>query len=82
MKSLWEIEAAIAELPQESRRQLVSDLPALCPEAFPADGWAAILAESAPRPALSALLNSLDVQYREQPEQFPEVNEDTLREPK
>ena len=44
----------------ESRRQLVQDLPALCPDAFPPDGWEAILKDSAPRAALSSLLDDLD----------------------
>lgn len=82
MKSLREIETAIALLPPESRRQLVCDLPALCPEAFPADGWDGILADPAPRPALTSLLDSLDAQYRQKPEQFPVLNEDSLRKAK
>src|SRR5882724_584425 len=43
VKSLLEIEEAISRLPVEARQQLVRDLPALCPDAFPADGWEAIL---------------------------------------
>ncbi len=39
MKSLGEIEAAIAELPKESQQQLLRDMPALCPAVFPSDGW-------------------------------------------
>ena len=46
-----EIEEAIARLPLQSRRQLVHDLPALCPDAFPPDGWEAILQDDAPRAA-------------------------------
>ncbi len=79
MKTLWEIESAIAGLPQESRSQLVRDLPALCPEALPTDGWDAILADATPRPALTSLLDSLDEQYRQKPEQFYALNEDSLR---
>jgi hypothetical protein len=51
LESLMEIEEAIARLPLESRRQLVHDLPALCPDAFPPDGWEAILQDDAPRAA-------------------------------
>jgi hypothetical protein len=63
MKSLREIEKAIAELPAKARRQLVKDIPALCPGEFPADGWDAILSESAPRPALTTLLDDLDAKH-------------------
>jgi hypothetical protein len=37
MKSLLEIEEAIAKLPARACRQLVQDIPALCPGEFPAD---------------------------------------------
>jgi hypothetical protein len=43
VKSLQEIEEAIVKLPVKARRQLVKDIPALCPDAFPTDGWDAIL---------------------------------------
>jgi hypothetical protein len=38
MKSLLEIEEAIAKLPARACRQLVQDIPALCPGEFPANG--------------------------------------------
>jgi hypothetical protein len=57
VKSLLEIEEAITKLPAKARRQLVQDIPALCPGEFPADGWDAILEDTAPRPALSSLLD-------------------------
>ncbi len=79
MKSLGDIEAAISKLPEESQRQLVRDLPSLCPDAFPAGGWDAILADATPRPALTALLDDVEARYRQQPDQFLAVNEDTLR---
>ncbi len=63
MKSLVEIEQAIAQLPEESQRQLLRDMPAICPAVFPADGWEAILADSAPRPALTAFVDQLDAEY-------------------
>ena len=80
MKSLIEIEQAIASLPRDSQQQLVRDMPALCPDAFPADGWDAILADSTPRPALSSHLDELDRQYAQKPERFPVLNEDSLGE--
>ena len=70
MKSLLEIEEAIARLPSESRRQLVQDIPALCPGEFPADGWNAILRDTAPRPELTKLLDKLDAEYPQKPEKF------------
>jgi hypothetical protein len=78
MKSLVEIEKAIAQLPQESQRQLVRDMPVLCPDAFPRDGWDAILGDSSPRPALSQLLDELDAEYQSNPGQFPALSEDSL----
>jgi len=62
MKSLQEIEAAIVKLPAKARRQLVQDIPALCPGEFPADGWDAILNDTAPRSGLSALIDKLDAE--------------------
>jgi len=60
MKSWQEIEEAIAKLPAKARRQLVQNVPALCPSEFPADGWDAILNDTSPRPALTSLLDDLD----------------------
>jgi hypothetical protein len=62
VKSLLEIEEAIAQLPPKARRQLAQDIPALCPGAFPADGWDAILRDPSPRPALTSLLDKLDAE--------------------
>lgn len=66
VKSLLEIEEAIAKLPPKARRQLVQDIPALCPNEFPPDGWDAILRDETPRPALSSLLDKLDTQFDKQ----------------
>jgi hypothetical protein len=79
MKSLLEIEKAIARLPSKARRQLVQDIPALCPDAFPADGWDAILNDASPRPALSSLLDKLDAEYQKKPESFLTLNDKSLR---
>ncbi|HXI69501.1 MAG TPA: hypothetical protein VNN22_04005 [Verrucomicrobiae bacterium] len=82
MKSLREIEEAIAKLPSKARRQLVQDIPALCPDAFPADGWDAILNDAAPRPALTSLLDKLDVEYAQKPESYLTLNDKSLRQKK
>lgn len=63
MKSLLEIEEAITKLPAKARRQLVQDIPALCPDEFPADGWDALLHDDA-RPALTSLLDKLDFEHQ------------------
>ena len=82
MKSLGEIEEAIAKLSKESQQQLLRDMPALCPEVFPVDGWDAILADPTPRPALTSLLDQLEADYRQHPAKFMAVNENTLGEDK
>ena len=82
MKSLLEIEEAIAKLPKESQQQLFRDLPSLCPEVFPVDGWDSILADPTPRPALTSLLDQLEADYRQHPAKFMAVNENTLGEDK
>lgn len=79
VKSLLEIEEAITRLPVKARRQLVQDIPALCPDAFPADGWDAILYHDAPRPALTSLLDKLDAGYQQNPENFFALNDKSLR---
>ena len=79
MKSLQEIEEAIVKLPAKARRQLVQDIPALCPDEFPADGWDGILNDPTPRPSLSALLDRLDVKYSQSPENFLALNDKSLR---
>jgi hypothetical protein len=79
VKSLQEIEEAIIKLPAKARRQLLQDIPALCPAEFPPDGWDAILRDEAPRPALSSLLDKLDAEYGERPEAFLALNDKTLR---
>ena len=80
MRTLVEIEEAISRLPAEVQRQLIKDIPTLCPSAFPATGWDAILQDNTPRPGLSALLDSLDAEYAKSPENFATVNEESLRE--
>ena len=78
MESLLEIEEAIARLPVESRRQLVHDLPALCPDAFPPDGWAAILQDPTPRATFSSLLDTLDAGYPQNRANFLQLNDKSL----
>jgi hypothetical protein len=79
VKSLLEIEEAIAKLPPKARRQLVKDIPALCPGEFPTDGWDAILNNDTPRPALSSLLDKLDDQHSQSSGNFLALNDKSLR---
>jgi hypothetical protein len=79
MKSLLEIEEAIAKLPTKDRQQLVRDIPALCPGEFPETGWEAILADATPRAAFSSLLDKLDAEYEKKPESFLPLNDKSLR---
>jgi len=79
VKSLLEIEEAIAKLPPKARRQLVKDIPVLCPNEFPANGWDAILDDDSPRPALSSLLDHLDAEHSQSPEKFLVMNDKSLR---
>ena len=79
VKTLLEVEEAIAKLPPKARRQLVQDFPALCPDEFPADGWDAILNDPAPRPALTSLLDKLDSDYPQKSENFLTLNDKSLR---
>ena len=79
VKSLLEIEEAIAKLPAKARRQLVQDIPALCPAEFPADGWDAILQDDAPRKSLSSHLDKLDAEYAQSPENFLVLNDKSLK---
>jgi hypothetical protein len=79
VKSLLEIEEAIARLSSDARKQLVQDLPALCPDAFPPDGWQSILKDPAPRASLTSLMDKLDAEYQQKPGDFLTLNEDSLR---
>ena len=80
MLTLLEIEKAIARSPSDDQLQLIKDIPALCPDAFPRDGSDAILQDATPRPAFSQFLDRVDAAYSHAPESFPVLNEDRLSE--
>jgi hypothetical protein len=69
----------VKSLLAKARRQLVKDIPALCPGEFPADGWDAILRDDSPRPAFSSLLDKLDEEYEQKPDSFLALNDKSLR---
>jgi len=81
MSSLEEIESAIGNLPPEDRAKLVQDLPSLLPEWEGDLAWARILRDPTPSPALSALVDSVDAEYRRNPETFPEIKETDFERP-
>lgn len=60
MATLEQIEAAIRHLPDREREKLAADLPSLFPELRDEAWWNRIVFDSAPRPALSALLDETD----------------------
>ncbi len=78
MHTLLEIEKAITRLPSDAQLQLIKDIPALCPDAFPRDGWDTVLQDATPRPAFSQFLDRVDAEYSHAPEHFPALNEDSL----
>lgn len=64
-----------AKLMVESHRQLVQDIPTLCLNESPVDGWDAILRDEAPRPALMSLLDQLDAGHSQNLENYQELND-------
>jgi hypothetical protein len=81
MSSLEEIESAIGNLPPEDRAKLFQDLPSLLPEWGGDLAWARILQDPTPSPALSALVDSVDAEYRRNPEAFSEIKETDFERP-
>ena len=75
MSNLQEIESAIASLSPQDRAKLVADLPMLLPELEGDLAWARIVRDPKPSLRLSALADSVDEQYRRNPEAFPEIAE-------
>ena len=75
MSTVQEIKAAIQNLPPAERAKLVADLPALFPELDGDATWERIIRESRPRPALSALLDQTEKEYRANPMAFPETSD-------
>ena len=75
MSTAQEIKAAIQSLPPAERAKLVADLPALFPELDGDAAWERILRDSRPRPALSGLLDQVEVEYRADPKAFPETSD-------
>ena len=80
-RPLKEIKLAIGALSPDDRAKLVKDLPALLPELECDLAWNKILQDPTPNPALSALVDAVDAQYRQSPEAFPEIKESDFDHP-
>ena len=75
MSSLQEVELAISGLSAKDRARLVQHLPALLPEWEGEVAWQRIVHDPKPSPALSRLVDSVDAEFRRNPEAFPEITE-------
>jgi hypothetical protein len=75
VSTVQEIKAAIQSLPPAERAKLIADLPALLPELDGDAAWERIVRDSRPRPALSALLDQVEADYRRDPTAFREASD-------
>jgi hypothetical protein len=75
MSTVEEIKEAIQTLSPEDREELVACLPTLLPELDGDAAWERIIRDPRPRPALSALLDQAEAEYRRDPSACPETSE-------
>ena len=75
MSTVQEIEAAIRNLSVAEREELITDLPKLLPELDGDAAWERVIRDARPRPALSALLDQAEAQYRRDPKAFSETSD-------
>jgi len=75
MSTVAEIEAAIRALPSSERERLAEDLPSILPELRGDLVWQGIINDERPRPALSALGDRIEAQFKADPGQFPEIRD-------
>ena len=75
MSSLQEIELAVCALSPADRQKLVKDLPGLLPELNGDAAWNRIINDPAPNQALSAFVDGVDAEYKNNPDAFPEIKE-------
>jgi hypothetical protein len=75
MSTAQEIEDAIRTLSKKEREKLVSDLPTILPELSADAEWDRIVNDPRPRPALTALGDSIAAEMRAHPESFPKVKD-------
>ena len=76
MSTLKEIEDAIRSLSPEDRAQLADDLPEILPELNGDAEWRRIIDDPRPRPALDALAEAIEAEFRANPESFKELTDE------
>jgi hypothetical protein len=75
MSTVAEIEAAIKALPPTERERLADNLPSILPELNGDAKWQRIVADTRPRPALTAMGDELARQLKVNPAAFSEMND-------
>jgi len=75
MSTAHEIEAAIRTLSPVEREKLIKDLPILLPELDGGMAWNRIIGDARSRPALTALLDQAEADYKTNPAAFPEIKD-------
>jgi hypothetical protein len=75
MSTVAEIEAAIKALPPAERERLAEDLPFILPELHGDLVWRRIIDDARSRPALSALGDQIEAQFRANPNRLSEIKD-------
>lgn len=75
MSTVKQIKEAIQSLSAQEREELVACLPALVPELDGDAAWERIIRDPSPLPALSALLDQAEAEYRKDPSSCPETSD-------
>jgi hypothetical protein len=75
MSTIQEIELAIRSLSPSDREQLAEHLRVSLPELNADSEWARIMRDPRPRPALTALGDSIEAQLKADPEGFPVMSD-------
>lgn len=75
MSTVQEITGAIQKLSPTEREKLVAELPALLPELDGDAAWERLIRDPRPRPALSALLDQAEAEFRQDSSACPEMSE-------
>jgi hypothetical protein len=79
MSSVQEIKAAIRALPPEERAELAESLPGLIPELDGDAKWKEIINDPRPRPALTALGDAIEAEFKRDPSSFREIRVEDLK---
>ncbi len=75
MSTVQEIESAIRSLSPEEKDQLVKVLPELLPDLDGDAAWERIIRDARPRPAFSALVDTIEADFQRNPNAFPEIQD-------